>query len=68
MVRGLGTRQGFWTLVFLRLIPVMPFSALNFGFGATPLSARTYALASLAGSFPTCLGFAIAGAWLGGLR
>ena len=66
--RGLGTRRGFWALVLLRLVPVTPFSVLNFAFGATPLSHRTFVLATLVGSIPACLGFSFAGAWLSGLR
>lgn len=66
--RGLGTSQGFWAMVLLRLVPAMPFSVFNFAFGATPISPATYALATAAGSIPVCLALSYAGAWLSGLR
>lgn len=65
--RRLGTRHGFWATVILRLVPLAPFSVLNFAFGATPISPGTFALATLVGSIPACLGFAYAGARLGGM-
>jgi uncharacterized membrane protein YdjX (TVP38/TMEM64 family) len=64
--RALESRRGFWTVVLLRLSPVTPFAVLNFAFGATPIRLSTYALATLLGSIPASLGFAIAGAMLGG--
>jgi uncharacterized membrane protein YdjX (TVP38/TMEM64 family) len=66
--RALGTRHGFRAILLLRLLPFTPFSVLNFAIGATPISLRSYALATLLGSIPTCLAFAWAGAWLGGVR
>jgi uncharacterized membrane protein YdjX (TVP38/TMEM64 family) len=66
VARALETRRGFWTVVLLRLSPVTPFGLLNFAFGATPIRLSTYALATLVGSLPANLGFAIAGAVLGG--
>jgi uncharacterized membrane protein YdjX (TVP38/TMEM64 family) len=66
LARALESRRGFWTVVLLRLSPVTPFALLNFAFGATPVRLSTYALATLVGSIPACLGFAIAGAVLGG--
>jgi len=63
-----GRRRGFWTVVLLRLSPVTPFAVLNFAFGATPMSLRIYALATLLGSIPASLGFAIAGALVGPQR
>lgn len=65
LARQLDRRAGFWALVALRLSPVTPFSVLNIAFGATPVRLSTYALATLVGSIPSCLGFAIAGALLG---
>lgn len=66
LARSLETRRGFWTVTLLRLSPVTPFALLNFAFGATPIRLPTYALATLVGSIPATLGFAIAGAMLGG--
>jgi uncharacterized membrane protein YdjX (TVP38/TMEM64 family) len=68
LARALETRRGFWTVVVLRLSPVTPFAVLNFAFGATPIPLSTYALATLLGSIPATLGFAIAGSLLGGPR
>ncbi len=68
LARALETRRGFWAVVLLRLSPVTPVAVLNFAFGATPIRFSTYALATLVGSVPATLGFAIAGALLGGRR
>ena len=46
------TQHGFQGLLTLRLIPLVPFNALNFGSGLMPLSWRTYALATLIGIVP----------------
>ncbi len=45
-------RHGFQGLLTLRLIPLVPFNALNFGSGLMPLRWRTYALATLIGIIP----------------
>lgn len=45
-------RHGFQGLLTLRLIPLVPFNALNFGSGLMPLRWRTYALATLVGIVP----------------
>jgi len=68
MARAMATGKGFWAIVLLRLVPLSPFSILNFAFGATPVSGAVYALATLIGSIPACLGFAYAGAFVSGLR
>jgi uncharacterized membrane protein YdjX (TVP38/TMEM64 family) len=44
--------SGFWALLRLRLIPVMPFNALNFGSGFTGISLRDYVLATAIGILP----------------
>jgi uncharacterized membrane protein YdjX (TVP38/TMEM64 family) len=44
--------NGFWALLRLRLIPVMPFNALNFGSGFTGISMREYVLATAIGILP----------------
>ena len=46
------TRHGFQGLLTLRLIPLVPFNALNFGSGLMSLSWRTYAMATLIGIVP----------------
>ncbi len=45
-------RHGFQGLLTLRLIPLVPFNALNFGSGLMPLGWRTYAAATLIGIVP----------------
>ena len=49
---GVVRRHGFQGLLTLRLIPLVPFNALNFGSGLMPLRWRTYALATLVGIVP----------------
>lgn len=44
--------SGFWALLRLRLIPVMPFNALNFGSGFTAIGLRDYVLATAIGILP----------------
>ncbi len=46
------TRHGFRGLLTLRLIPLVPFNALNFGSGLMSLTWRTYAVATLVGIVP----------------
>ncbi|NIP61192.1 MAG: DUF547 domain-containing protein [Gemmatimonadetes bacterium] len=47
------TREyGFKSLLTLRLIPLVPFNALNFGTGLTAMSWGTYAAATVIGIFP----------------
>ena len=45
-------QHGFRGLLTLRLIPLVPFNALNFGSGLMPLRWRTYAVATLMGIVP----------------
>ena len=45
-------KHGFQGLLTLRLIPLVPFNALNFGSGLMSLKWRTYALATLIGILP----------------
>lgn len=49
---GIVERHGFQGLLTLRLIPLIPFNALNFGSGLMSLNWRTYALATLIGIVP----------------
>lgn len=62
-VRAVG-RGGFRLVVALRLAPVVPFSFLNFAFGATPTPLAHFALGSLVGTIPSQLGYACLGAVL----
>ena len=45
-------KHGFRGVLTLRLIPLVPFNALNFGSGLVPLSWRAYAVATLVGILP----------------
>ncbi len=50
------TREhGFKGLLVLRLVPLVPFNALNFGSGLTAISWSAYALATVVGIFPGTL-------------
>jgi uncharacterized membrane protein YdjX (TVP38/TMEM64 family) len=62
-VRAVG-RGGFRLVLALRLAPVVPFSVLNYAFGATPTPLAHFALASLVGTIPAQVGYACLGAVL----
>lgn len=47
-----GGREGFFLLILLRLIPAVPYNLINYAFGLTQISFRSYALASLIGILP----------------
>lgn len=47
--------HGFGTILYLRLIPLVPFNALNFGAGLSRVSLRDYVLGSLIGMLPGTL-------------
>ncbi|HEX9401734.1 MAG TPA: VTT domain-containing protein [Anaeromyxobacter sp.] len=55
---------GLRLVLLLRLAPVVPFSVLNFAFGATPTRLSHFALGSLVGTIPSQLGYACFGAVL----
>lgn len=48
-------QHGFLGLLVLRLVPLVPFNALNFGSGLTAMRWRDYALATLPGILPGTL-------------
>lgn len=48
-------QRGFWGLLVLRLVPLVPFNALNFGAGLTGIRWRDYALATAVGILPGTL-------------
>ncbi len=63
------SEHGFQGLLTLRLIPVVPFNALNFGSGLTSIGWGTYALATAIGIFPGTLVYTMfADALLAGSR
>ncbi|MGD8700127.1 MAG: TVP38/TMEM64 family protein, partial [Gemmatimonadales bacterium] len=47
--------HGFGTMLYLRLIPLVPFNALNFGAGLSRVAMRDYVLGSLIGMLPGTL-------------
>lgn len=47
--------SGFRVVLLLRLAPFAPFTVLNYALGATPISLRHFALASMLGSVPGLL-------------
>jgi uncharacterized membrane protein YdjX (TVP38/TMEM64 family) len=47
--------HGFFGLLVLRLVPLVPFNALNFGSGFTQMRWRDYALATVIGILPGTL-------------
>jgi uncharacterized membrane protein YdjX (TVP38/TMEM64 family) len=63
-VRAVG-KGGLRLVVLLRLAPIVPFSVLNFAFGATPTPLSHFALGSLVGTIPSQLGYACLGTVLG---
>lgn len=54
--------KGFYALLALRLLPVVPFNALNYAAGASPIGARDYALATIVGIAPGVLAYTALGA------
>ena len=61
ILKGKGTLQGlddkigkngFYSVLLLRLVPLFPFNGLNFGLGLTKVSFRDYTLATLLGMLP----------------
>lgn len=53
--------DGFLVTALLRLSPIAPYNVMNYLFGLTPVSTRTYLVASLVGATPSCLLYAYAG-------
>lgn len=46
------SRNGFFNLLILRLVPLVPFNAINFGAGLTSIRLRDYVLATALGILP----------------
>ena len=61
-------RAGFEVVLWLRLSPLVPFSLLNYAFGATGLRACDYAAATALGLLPGCAMYALLGSVLSSLR
>ena len=56
-LQSLNSSGGFLLLVILRLIPAVPYNLINYAFGLTAMSYRTYILASAIGIVPGTLAF-----------
>lgn len=57
--------RGLAAMVILRLVPLVPFNALNYAAGATALRLRDYVLGTAIGIVPGTIAFAAAGAGAG---
>lgn len=57
-------RRGFLAVLYLRLIPVVPFNALNYASGATAVGVREYVLATAIGIVPGAFAYAALGSSL----
>lgn len=62
-VDALVDHYGGWAVLGLRLVPVVPFTALNYGSGLTALRFRTYLVATAAGIVPGTVAFVALGAY-----
>lgn len=63
-LRALGqklARNGFYVILYLRLVPVIPYNALNLLAGASPIGFRDYFWASVIGMIPGTILFAFLG-------
>ena len=56
-LQSLNSSGGFLLLIVLRLIPAVPYNLINYAFGLTGMSFRTYILASAIGIIPGTLAF-----------
>ncbi len=55
------SRNGFFTVVFLRLVPLFPFNALNPILGVTDIRFKDYFLGTLVGIIPGTFAFVYLG-------
>jgi len=54
-------RNGFYIILYLRIVPVIPYNALNLLAGASPIEFRDYFWASMIGILPGTILFAMLG-------
>lgn len=57
------TEHGLGAVMAVRLVPVIPFTAINYSAGLTGVRWRDYALGSALGMLPGSLAYAAIGAW-----
>jgi uncharacterized membrane protein YdjX (TVP38/TMEM64 family) len=55
-------RRGFVALLYLRLVPVVPFNLLNYAAGVTGISTRAYVIATAVGIVPGTVAYTALGA------
>lgn len=56
-------RRGFWAVLVARLIPIVPFNALNYLSGLTAVRARSYLAATVLGILPGTTAYVAVGAY-----
>lgn len=58
------TRRGFLAVLYVRLIPIFPFNAVNYAFGMTSVRPRAYITATALGIVPGTIAFVALGSSL----
>ncbi len=58
-------RRGLWALLVARLVPLVPFTAINYAAGLTRLPLLTFAFATFIGILPTTTAYVAVGAYGG---
>lgn len=56
-------RRGFWAVLAARLVPIVPFAALNYLSGLTAVRASSYLLATILGILPGTTAYVAVGAY-----
>jgi len=62
---GWVAQHGFATVLYVRLVPLFPFNAVNYAFGLTAVRARDYVAATALGIVPGTVAFVALGSSLG---
>jgi uncharacterized membrane protein YdjX (TVP38/TMEM64 family) len=53
--------EGGWFVLFVRLVPILPYAALNYGFGLTRVGLGPYTLGTLVGIVPATFAYSYLG-------
>ena len=61
------SRRGFWTVLYVRLVPALPFNSLNYAAGLSRLRARDMFAGTALGFAPRTFAYAALGGSLGNL-
>lgn len=67
-VRTLIARRGFWSVLYARIAPGIPYSLVNYAAGLTPVALRTFVAATALGAAPRAFAYTALGGSLGNLR